>query len=168
MRFATLPGGLVADLFGGHSAGPGFMGLGFDSGGKLYTEIGSQSPTGSGGPTLVANTWYEVDLRVKADVATATVDGRVNGTALPQNTVSGGPFTLDDYRLGEYASAVTYDLYYDTLDVSNTAADYPLTYVSLQTILPDADVAAGGWATAPLFSKINDSSDATVITATSS
>lgn len=35
-----------------------------------------------------------------------------------------------------------------------------------QTILPDADLATTGWTTAPLFSKINDSSDATVITGT--
>jgi hypothetical protein len=37
-----------------------------------------------------------------------------------------------------------------------------------QTILPDADTVTTGWATAPLFSKVNDASDATVITATSS
>lgn len=35
-----------------------------------------------------------------------------------------------------------------------------------QTILPDADNVTGGWATAPLFSKVNDVSDATIITAT--
>lgn len=33
-----------------------------------------------------------------------------------------------------------------------------------QVILPDADLATTGWTTAPLFSKINDSSDATVVT----
>lgn len=37
-----------------------------------------------------------------------------------------------------------------------------------QILLPDADTATGGWTTAPLFSKVNDSSDATVITATAS
>lgn len=37
-----------------------------------------------------------------------------------------------------------------------------------QVLLPDADNATGGWTTAPLFSKLNDSSDATVITATAS
>jgi hypothetical protein len=35
-----------------------------------------------------------------------------------------------------------------------------------QILLPDADTAEGGWTTAPLFSKVNDSSDATFITAT--
>lgn len=35
-----------------------------------------------------------------------------------------------------------------------------------QVILPDADTTTTGWTTTPLFSKVNDSSDATVITAT--
>lgn len=39
---------------------------------------------------------------------------------------------------------------------------------TLTTFLPDADIVTTGWATAPLFSKINDDSDATVITATAS
>lgn len=37
-----------------------------------------------------------------------------------------------------------------------------------QTIRPDADISAGGWTTSPLFSKINDGSDATFITGTAS
>lgn len=37
-----------------------------------------------------------------------------------------------------------------------------------QIARPDADIAAGGWATSPLFSKLNDQSDATVITNTAS
>jgi hypothetical protein len=36
--------------------------------------------------------------------------------------------------------------------------------LTLQTVKPDADVATTGWETAPLFSKINDGSDATMIT----
>lgn len=35
-----------------------------------------------------------------------------------------------------------------------------------QTVRPDGDLATTGWAVAPLYSKVNDSSDATVITAT--
>jgi hypothetical protein len=38
----------------------------------------------------------------------------------------------------------------------------------LQQLRPDADVVTTGWSTAPLYSKVNDSSDATVITATAS
>jgi len=37
---------------------------------------------------------------------------------------------------------------------------------AMQTVLPDADTVTTGWTTTPLYSKINDSSDATVVTAT--
>lgn len=52
---------------------------------------------------------------------------------------------------------------------------FPLTLAQVQAhyasasgqiLLPDADLATSGWTTAPLFSKVNDSSDATIITAT--
>jgi hypothetical protein len=38
--------------------------------------------------------------------------------------------------------------------------------VELESIRPDADLATTGWATTPLFSKINDQSDATFVSAT--
>ena len=40
--------------------------------------------------------------------------------------------------------------------------------VTLDEALPDADVTTTGWTTTPLWSKVNDASDATVITATAS
>lgn len=40
--------------------------------------------------------------------------------------------------------------------------------VTLAEMLPDADIVTTGWSTAPLYSKINDASDGTVITATAS
>jgi hypothetical protein len=35
-----------------------------------------------------------------------------------------------------------------------------------QAFLPDADITTTGWTSTPLWSKLNDSSDATVVTAT--
>lgn len=40
--------------------------------------------------------------------------------------------------------------------------------VTLDSMLPDADITTTGWSTAPLFSKVNDASDSTVIQATAS
>jgi hypothetical protein len=60
----------------------------------------------------------------------------------------------------------------NTVNWSVTAGDVALMAIfelaGGQVLLPDADVATGGWTTAPLFSKVNDSSDATIITATAS
>lgn len=41
-----------------------------------------------------------------------------------------------------------------------------ISSVSLDSALPDADIVTTGWTTTPLFSKVNDASDATVIQAT--
>lgn len=40
--------------------------------------------------------------------------------------------------------------------------------LTLDSCLPDADLATTGWTATPLFSKVNDASDATIITATAS
>jgi len=53
-------------------------------------------------------------------------------------------------------------------EAAGTTADPKLTITTadgpMQTVLPDADLATTGWTTTPLFSKVNDTSDATVIT----
>lgn len=55
-----------------------------------------------------------------------------------------------------------------TLNTGEAPANYTFdgTGVVLQQILPDADVTTTGWSTTPLWSKLSDDSDATVITAT--
>lgn len=53
-------------------------------------------------------------------------------------------------------------------DWGGFAVEVKATSVSLQEACPDADIVTTGWSTAPLYSKINDASDATVITATAS
>ena len=131
MHFATLPSVNIPDVFGTYMTGPNAMCLGYDkTSGKMYCEIGSQSPATPGGPVLVAGTWYAVNFKVVASGATATVDGKVDGQNLTQNTVGGGPYTGADYRLGEYQTNDSYDLIFDTLNVSHTASDYPLLVTS--------------------------------------
>jgi hypothetical protein len=53
-------------------------------------------------------------------------------------------------------------------DASNHCIRAYDSLVTLDACLPDADIVTTGWTTAPLFSKVNDSSDATVIQATAS
>lgn len=71
------------------------------------------------------------------------------GTALiPLATGGGSLFTVSDSGSGS-----------DNASVAGSAT---------QIIRPDQDLATSGWVTAPLFSKVNDSLDATTITATAS
>jgi hypothetical protein len=69
-------------------------------------------------------------------------------------------------RFGNCIGASPGDSWMDALQINSTG--FPGPALTTQTILPDADLATTGWSTAPLFSKVNDSSDATVITATAS
>jgi len=55
---------------------------------------------------------------------------------------------------------------YDNTTYQEPRLEVVYTVTSLDSVLPDADVVTTGWTTAPLFSKINDASDSTVIQAT--
>lgn len=59
-------------------------------------------------------------------------------------------------------------IYNTALSAASISAHYAAisSQLTLDDCLPDADVTTTGWSTAPLFSKVNDASDATVITAT--
>lgn len=50
--------------------------------------------------------------------------------------------------------------------VTKIAVEIKGTGAAVSVARPDADLATTGWSTAPLFSKLNDQSDATVVTAT--
>jgi hypothetical protein len=56
-----------------------------------------------------------------------------------------------------------------TIDTGNDPPGWTfdsLGAIATQEVRPDADISTTGWTTAPLFSKINDQSDATIITGT--
>jgi hypothetical protein len=55
-----------------------------------------------------------------------------------------------------------------TTSVAESGLAFDVGGLTLDTALPDADITTTGWSTAPLYSKVNDASDATVITATAS
>lgn len=127
-----------------------------------------------GAPQQLALIWRDsggVGHGLASDTATTWVAGdkmwlRCSGT------------TIEGYRY----NGTTWSLLLQVTDSNVTGAGYIGATIDAsvarfddfgggtlgQVLLPDADVAAGGWATAPLFSKLNDSSDATVITATAS
>lgn len=75
----------------------------------------------------------------------------------------------EQYDAGRFAAGAS------TTAVTAPVTNYPALLVisiagadTMQQLDPDADLATTGWATAPLFSKINDASDATVITGAAS
>lgn len=97
------------------------------------------------------------DVTVVDDAAEVFVDNadqqRINAASL--NTYSGAQL-LDEVAI--YGTA---------LSAARIQAHYAAG-ATPQILWPDADTAAGGWTTSPLWSKLNDLNDATLITATAS
>lgn len=102
------------------------------------------------------DTWeFTVEGAASAVVCKAYLSGSLLQTTSPDNStvpLPGAP-----------------GLHYSSSETSASVNDWEGGELSAgQALVPDADLAAGGWATAPLFSKLNDASDATIITATAS
>jgi len=99
------------------------------------------------------------------DSTTPTDSGSVTGVATAAGTGTG----LGDVRFGVVTTptpVAPFTVYYDGLAIDTVDWIGPAAAGPTQAILPDADTTTTGWTTTPLFSKINDSSDATVVTST--
>lgn len=115
-----------------------------------------------------------VAMRYNGTNLTLNIDGVDVATGASSKSLV-APTTDTVLNFGRYGGGgSSYDGYASNLAIwngtalteANLASIYAASLSSTQTLLPDADTVTGGWATAPLFSKINDSSDATVISAT--
>lgn len=120
--FATLPSATTNFILGARDGGGNFGQIGFDQGASKFYCTWSGGGTGNG-PAITTATWYKLDLRIGA---TGAVDAKVNGTDLTQDA-GGGVLTINEYKVGSWATSLTMDMYVDDLFVSNTAADYPIT-----------------------------------------
>jgi hypothetical protein len=164
-----LAGGIVSG-----QNGAGFMRL-VDSTDKLELLRSNQSVIVASTTTITdTTTWHHV-VAVKATSVTIKlyIDGEdVTGT--PSNNPCGnfnGIVVGADLAGGTDSFTGLLDevaVYATALSQARIQAHYAAATVALDTVLPDADITTTGWSTAPLFSKINDDSDATVITATAS
>ncbi len=104
------------------------------------------------------SSWANADL--------ANIDEIFNAGTTQGNGGGLGVITGEKASAGSYGSTSA-SLATPSSDAVITFALIPLP-PSLDQVLPDADIVTTGWSTAPLFSKINDGSDASVITATAS
>lgn len=107
---------------------------------------------------------FEWRLYNTADSTTITDTASATGIATAAGTGTG----LGDVRLGfvNGVPASPFTVYYDDFAVDTAGWIGPAAVGPTQAVLPDADTTTTGWTTTPLFSKINDASDATVITST--
>lgn len=96
--------------------------------------------------------------------ATSTVSGGNN--ELTDQAIAGDSSMTTVYQQGTGGSIAAQGTW--TANTANAAFAqmWDASGPPPQTVLPDADTTTTGWSATPLFSKVNDSSDATVITST--
>ena len=145
------------------------------------TSDGANSDTITG---VVANTVYYFTIWVYLITGPANIrtgwnqltssDGYITTDAAVQTSIPATTWTKIEFsqqvasncaKLQPFIScdSSVRDYYVDDVTLDTV----PQTSLTLDDCLPDADVTTTGWTTTPLFSKINDSSDATVIQSTS-
>jgi hypothetical protein len=118
--------------------------------------------------TVSLDAWHWMEIIYEANSTTHTAYARLDGVDFTPATLAGQSSTQVQYlELGSFANTNKVRYSHVMWGSAASTTDW-LGEPTGQILLPDADVVTTGWATAPLFSKINDSSDATVITATAS
>lgn len=126
---------------------------------------------------IPTSTWVRVEFHVIVSATVGQIEARLyladatspitNGTVSSAATRNTGT-AIDEVAFGNTTfNAQTVQMWIDDLQLNGTGWPGPATG-GIQTLLPDADVTTTGWTTAPLYSKLNDGTDATIITATAS
>lgn len=124
--------------------------------------------------TLSKDVWYRVEAKFDFSGSSAKVTwgyaiGNGSLTTVETDFTGGNAYGADtgNWFLFGMNNWSDFQELIDAVVIADSG--YPLGgLVSLDTVLPDADVTTTGWTTTPLYSKVNDSSDATVIQATAS
>lgn len=126
-----------------------------------------QDDTGHRGTSIGLNTWTWLSILIKNESGTKRV--RWSQDDVEQYNILSGSITgnFGSLILGTLETANTCVAEYDEVYLHDAESDYPVADPSMQRMRPDADVTTTGWASTPLFSKVNETSpDGTVITST--
>jgi len=100
------------------------------------------------GPTVAANTVYEVEYSITRDTAIGTrYKLTVNGTDYGEVDVAGVSAGGTTYVIGVITNTITADVYIDDIVVSSTIADYPIGPGIVAGLYPNGDGTHGAtWA----------------------
>jgi len=102
---------------------------------KMYLGFGGGDQAG---PTMVAGTWYVVDIRSTWNANPHTADWQVDGTAYTQATVTAASAQVNSIELGDGATADLGTINYDDMLVSSDTTTYPIGDGAVVGLSPNA------------------------------
>lgn len=129
VRYDTKPSSNQTVVLCGFVNGVAQMGLGFDATNNQFAIFDGGVLVNRGGPTITTSQWYTIDVRINVVANPWVVDARIDGVALTQTTGAFAASTFAHYDLGTIGESLTYTLLFDSVDISHTSGDYPITDV---------------------------------------
>lgn len=140
----------------------------------LYVQASIPGTQDGGSVVMALNQWVRIEWHFICNDTTGLIEAKLFNTAdsvtaddtvIVQNVDTNGNGSGAQVEFGHGVGVNANEIrWLDDMQVNGVG--YPGPAVAGQVVLPDADLAAGGWTTSPLFSKVNDVSDATIITGT--
>lgn len=133
----TDPRGIFAQIDGG--GGANYMGIGVDPADntlRSWHHNGVSLTWQNTGPVVTTGVWYQVDVLIKTNGTTWSVDYELNGESY-QGTWTGKAATNATANFNAFCSTATrHVLYVDDFLYSNTEADYPLGQHAVVQLVP--------------------------------
>lgn len=127
------------------------------------TDTGAGTETGAVAVPISAS---DTGTGVEVSALAAAIPVTDSGAGTDTGTVGIASLTATDSGVLSGEVAVTSSGFIPKSGTDSGAGTDVSALLQLQDLFPDADIATTGWTVTPLFSKVNDSSDATVIQAT--
>jgi hypothetical protein len=152
IRMNTIPNGI--ELFSPMTAG---MRFGIDDTTKKFGIIFGTAQTFPFLSTVtpVVGQWYRIEIRINASANPWVVDWQIDGVPQTQRTNAAAANNAADIYVGHATGFVSsVNLNYDQIQYSQTAADYPLSAVSISLTAPPAAFTARSVAPAIQFDDI--------------
>ncbi len=126
LRLAALPAADVGELLSLDAAAGNDLRIGYQaSGARLTIRFGTVAATASTS-SVVAGTWYQLNLRMVANTNPRTADWQLNGVAQTSISWVGTASTITSLRFGSTVSADPYTANYDDVLMTATSGDFPL------------------------------------------
>lgn len=136
---------------------------------RFYHFWDGGTPVAGASSSYTPGSWVWIEM-IASPASTREVWTRFGGVDISVASLASSATSITHRTLGPDSGTPTVTMRYSRgmWGTASSSSDWLGEPVIGQILLPDADLAEGGWTTAPLFSKINDSSDASIITATAS
>lgn len=172
-RFETIPTVTGVNFAELRDAAGTVARVGCDSSGNVFAFQGGSTIQNYG--IITADTWYWLEMIFDVNDGTGVkkLYWRINGVNQTTCTDTAAASTISWSQIVSLNTNGIADHYsglwkWGSAATSTDWLGEPSGGPTLDSCLPDADITTTGWTTAPLFSKVNDASDATVIQATAS